>query len=121
MFYLAMEDGSEYSSGLFFLQAKERQAREHQQQIRMQQRQMLQQKNVQLLRRDPIIPSFGGPLGGMNSNEMFGQPSATANVVARKIYEEHMKIPQSMGYLASTNVIDAGKMALLKSAANQQR
>ncbi|KAI8564182.1 hypothetical protein RHMOL_Rhmol03G0162300 [Rhododendron molle] len=66
-------------------------AREHQQQLQMQQQlQLIQQCNVQYQqqRQDPNHPALGGPINGMNSEGMIGQPSAT--VLATEMYEERM-------------------------------
>lgn len=94
-------------------------AREHQQQLQMQQQlQLMQQRNVQLQRRDPNHPALGGPINGMNSEGMIGQPSAS--VLAMKMYEERMKHPHSMDSENSPGVMDANRMALLKSATNHQ-
>lgn len=79
----------------------------------MQQLQAMQQRNSQLQRRDPSHPGFGGSMGTLNSEAMMGQSSAS--VLAMKIYEDRMK-PHSMDTEASPALIDANKMALLKSA-----
>ncbi|TKY66106.1 Transcriptional corepressor LEUNIG-like [Spatholobus suberectus] len=54
----------------------------------------------------------------MNSEGMLGQPAAS--VLAMKMYEERMKHPHSMDSEASPTLIDANRMALLKSAASHQ-
>lgn len=82
-------------------------AREHLQQMQMQQLQLMQQRNPQMQRRDPNHPLLGGPMTSMNSDGMIG----SASLVDMKMYGERMKHPQSM---------DANKMALMKSASNQQ-
>lgn len=92
---------------------------QQQQQLQMQQLQLLQQRNAQLQRRDPSHPSLGGPINGINSEGMMGQPSAS--VLAMKMYEERMKHPHSMDSETSPALIDANRMALLKSATNHQR
>ncbi|XP_045817538.1 transcriptional corepressor LEUNIG_HOMOLOG-like [Trifolium pratense] len=87
----------------------------------MQQMQLMQQRNVQLQRRDPNHPALsglGGSLNAINSEGMLGQPPAS--VLAMKMYEERMKHPHSMDSEASPNLIDANRMALLKSATSHQ-
>lgn len=90
-------------------------AREHQQQLQMQQLQLMQQRNAQLQRRDPNHPPLGGP---MNADGIMGQPSAS--VLAMKMYEERMKHSHSMDSDTSPALMDANRMALLKSATNHQ-
>ncbi|XP_045797759.1 transcriptional corepressor LEUNIG_HOMOLOG-like [Trifolium pratense] len=85
------------------------------------QMQLMQQRNVQLQRRDPNHPALsglGGSLNAINSEGMLGQPPAS--VLAMKMYEERMKHPHSMDSEASPNLIDANRMALLKSATSHQ-
>ncbi|XP_034228755.1 transcriptional corepressor LEUNIG_HOMOLOG-like isoform X2 [Prunus dulcis] len=89
-----------------------------QQQLQMQQLQLLQQRNAQLQRRDPNHPALGGSINAINSEGVMGQPSAS--VLAMKMYEERMKHPHSMDSETSPTLIDANRMALLKSAANPQ-
>lgn len=84
----------------------------------MQQMQLMQQRSAQLQRRDPNQPPLGGPMNTMNSEGMMGQPSAS--VLAMKMYEECMKNPHSMESETSPALIDANRMALLKSGTNQQ-
>lgn len=81
----------------------------------MQQLQLMQQRSAQLQRRDPNHPPLGGPL---NSEGMMGQPSAS--VLAMKMYEERMKHPHPMDAETSPGLIEANRMALLKSASGQQ-
>lgn len=78
----------------------------------------MQQRNAQLQRRDPNHPPLGGPTNGMNSEGMMGQPSAS--VLAMKMYEERMKHPHSVDSETSPALMDANRMALLRSATNQQ-
>lgn len=92
-------------------------AREHQQQLQMQQLQLMQQRNA-LQRRDPNHPPLGGPMNAMNADGIMGQPSAS--VLAMKMYEERMKHPHSMDSDTSPALMDANRMALLKSATNHQ-
>ncbi|KAF3435994.1 hypothetical protein FNV43_RR23086 [Rhamnella rubrinervis] len=96
-----------------YIEAQQIKARE--QQLQMQQLQLMQQRNAQLQRRDPSNPALGGAI---NSDGMMGQPSAS--VLAMKMYEERMKHPHSMDSEPSPALIDANRMALLKSATNHQ-
>ncbi|KAB2602111.1 transcriptional corepressor LEUNIG-like [Pyrus ussuriensis x Pyrus communis] len=89
-----------------------------QQQLQMQQLQHLQQRSAQLQRRDPNHPALGGAINAINSEGVMGQPSAS--VLAMKMYEDRMKHPHPMDSEASPTLIDASRMALLKSAANPQ-
>ncbi|KAA8550638.1 hypothetical protein F0562_002322 [Nyssa sinensis] len=101
-----------------YIETQQMKAREHQQQLQMQQLQLMQQRNAQLQRRDPNHPPLGGPINAINSEGMMGQSSAS--VLAMKMYEERMKHPHSMDSEASPALIDANRMALLKSATNHQ-
>lgn len=101
-------------------QTKAREQQQHQQQqqqLQMQQLQLMQQRNAQLQRRDPNHPPLG-PMNSMNSEGMIGQQSAS--VLTMKMYEERMKHPNSMDSETSPGLIDANRMALLKSASSQQ-
>lgn len=84
----------------------------------MQQLQLMQQRNAQLQRSNPSHPALGGSLNPMNSEGMLGQPPAS--VLAMKMYEERMKHPHSMDSDGSPNLIDANRMALLKSTTSHQ-
>lgn len=86
------------------------------QQLQMQQLQLMQQRNAQLQRRDPNHAALGGSMNAINSEGMMGQPSAS--VLAMKMYEERMKHPHSMDSETSSPIIDANRIALLKSATN---
>ncbi|XP_043705212.1 transcriptional corepressor LEUNIG_HOMOLOG-like isoform X4 [Telopea speciosissima] len=101
-----------------YIEAQQIKAREHQQQVQMQQLQLMQQRHAhaQLQRRDPNHPSLGGPINAMNSEGMLGQPNAS--VLAAKLYEERMKHPHSMDSDAPPQLLDASRMALMKSAGN---
>ncbi|MCL7049498.1 hypothetical protein MKW94_016769 [Papaver nudicaule] len=99
-----------------YIETQQIKAREHQQQLHMQQLQLMQQRHAQLQRRDGNHPSIGGPVNAINSEGMLGQ--STASVLAAKMYEERMKHPQSMDSETSPHLIDASRMALLKSATN---
>ncbi|KAJ4954306.1 hypothetical protein NE237_011089 [Protea cynaroides] len=96
-----------------YIEAQQIKAREHQQQLQMQQLQLMQQRHAQLQRRDPNHPSLGGPMNAMNSEGMLGQPNAS--VLAAKLYEDRMKHPHSMDSDASPQLLDATRIALLKS------
>ncbi|KAI3865275.1 hypothetical protein MKX03_012865 [Papaver bracteatum] len=99
-----------------YIETQQIKAREHQQQLHMQQLQLMQQRHAQLQRRDGNHPSIGGPVNAINSEGMLGQ--STASVLAAKMYEERMKHPHSMDSETSPQLIDASRMALLKSATN---
>ncbi|EXC24195.1 Transcriptional corepressor LEUNIG [Morus notabilis] len=100
-----------------YIEAQQIKARE-QQQLQLQQLQFVQQRNAQLQRRDPNNPGLGGPINAINSEGVMGQSSAS--VLAMKMYEERMKHPHSMESETSPALIDANRMALLKSATNHQ-
>ncbi|XP_042514032.1 transcriptional corepressor LEUNIG_HOMOLOG-like isoform X2 [Macadamia integrifolia] len=98
-----------------YIEAQQIKAREHQQQqLQMQQLQIMQQRHAQLQRRDPNHPSLGGTINAMNSEGMLGQ--SNASVLAAKLYEERMKHPHSMDSDAPPQLLDASRIALLKSA-----
>ncbi|RVW68822.1 Transcriptional corepressor LEUNIG-like [Vitis vinifera] len=97
------------------MKAREQQ---QQQQLQMQQLQFMQHRTAQLQRRDPNHPPLGGSMNAINSEGMMGQSSAS--VLAMKMYEERMKHPHSMDSETSPALIDANRMALLKSATNHQ-
>lgn len=92
-----------------YIEAQQIKARE-QQQLQMQQLQLMQQRNAQLQRRDPNNPALG--------DGVMRQPSAS--VLAMKMYEERMKHAHSMDSETSPALIEANRMALLKSATNHQ-
>ncbi|OVA01601.1 WD40 repeat [Macleaya cordata] len=99
-----------------YIETQQIKAREHQQQLHMQQLQLMQQRHAHLQRRDGNHPSIGGPVNAINSEGMLGQ--STASVLAAKMYEERMKHPHSMDSDTSPQLIEASRMALLKSATN---
>ncbi|KAK2984343.1 hypothetical protein RJ640_026967 [Escallonia rubra] len=113
--FIARTNEKHSEAAAAYIETQQMKTREHQQQLQMQQLQLMQQRNAQLQRRDPNHPPLGGPMNAMNSEGMMGQPSAS--VLAMKMYEERMKHPDSDG---SPALIDANRMALLKSAANHQ-
>ncbi|KAF5193116.1 Transcriptional corepressor leunig [Thalictrum thalictroides] len=101
-----------------YIETQQMKSREHQQQLQMQQMQAMQHRHAQLQRRDGNHASLGGPVNAISSEGMIGQ--STATVLAAKMYEERMKHPHSMESEASPQLLDASRMALLKSAANHQ-
>ncbi|XP_047167896.1 transcriptional corepressor LEUNIG_HOMOLOG-like isoform X1 [Vigna umbellata] len=100
-----------------YIETQQTKVREHQQ-LQIQQMQLMQQRNAQLQRRDPNHPALGSSINAMNSEGMLGQQPAS--VLAMKMYEDRMKHPQPMDSEASPTLIDANRMALLKSAASHQ-
>ncbi|XP_075649239.1 transcriptional corepressor LEUNIG_HOMOLOG-like [Castanea sativa] len=96
-----------------YIEAQQIKARE--QQLQMQQL-LMQQRNAQVQRRDPNHAALGGSMNAINSEGMMGQSSAS--VLAMKMYEERMKHPHSMDSETSPPIIDANRIALLKSATN---
>jgi hypothetical protein len=99
---------------ILLIQAQQIKAREHQQQMQMQQLQLIQQRHAQMQRTNSGHPSLNGPINGLNSDGILG-PS-TASALAAKMYEERFKHPHSIDSEGS-QLIDASRMALLKSAA----
>ncbi|KAI3449886.1 hypothetical protein Pfo_006551 [Paulownia fortunei] len=115
--FIARTNEKHSEAAAAYIETQQIKAREQQQQLQMQQLQLMQQRNAQLQRRDPNHPPLG-PMNSMNSEGMIGQQSAS--VLAMKMYEERMKHPNSMDSETSPGLIDANRMALLKSASNQQ-
>ncbi|XP_034228757.1 transcriptional corepressor LEUNIG_HOMOLOG-like isoform X4 [Prunus dulcis] len=115
--FIARTNEKHSEAAAAYIEVQKIKARE-QQQLQMQQLQLLQQRNAQLQRRDPNHPALGGSINAINSEGVMGQPSAS--VLAMKMYEERMKHPHSMDSETSPTLIDANRMALLKSAANPQ-
>ncbi|XP_057508307.1 transcriptional corepressor LEUNIG_HOMOLOG-like isoform X2 [Actinidia eriantha] len=116
--FIARTNEKHSESAAAYIEVQQMKVREHQQQLQMQQLQLMQQRNAQLQRRDPNHPPLGGPINAINSEGMIGQPSAS--VLAMKMYEERMKHPHSMDSETSPSLMDANRMALLKSATNHQ-
>ncbi|GFZ20146.1 LEUNIG-like protein [Actinidia rufa] len=117
--FIARTNEKHSEAAAAYIETQQIKAREHQQQLQMHQLQLMQQqRNVQLQQRDPNHPPLGSPINAINSDGMMGQPSAS--VLAMKMYEERMKHPHSMDSDASPAIIDANRMALLKSATNHQ-
>ncbi|XP_011080189.1 transcriptional corepressor LEUNIG_HOMOLOG [Sesamum indicum] len=117
--FIARTNEKHSEAAAAYIETQQIKAREQQQQqLQMQQLQLMQQRNAQLQqRRDPNHPPLG-PMNSMNSEGMIGQQSAS--VLAMKMYEERMKHSNSMDSETSPGLIDANRMALLKSASNQQ-
>jgi len=82
--------------------------------MQMQQLQLMQQRHAQLQRTNANHPSLNGPINALNSDGILGP---TASVLAAKMYEERLKHPHSMESEGS-QLIEASRMALLKSATN---
>uniref|UniRef100_A0A5B7AH06 Putative STY-L protein n=1 Tax=Davidia involucrata TaxID=16924 RepID=A0A5B7AH06_DAVIN len=116
--FIARTNEKHSEAAAAYIETQQMKARENRQQVQMQQFQLMQQRNAQLQRRDPNHPPLGGPINAINSEGMMGQPSAS--VLAMKMYEERMKHPHSIDSEASPTLIDANRMALLKSATNHQ-
>ncbi|XP_008802409.1 transcriptional corepressor LEUNIG_HOMOLOG-like isoform X2 [Phoenix dactylifera] len=98
------------------IKAREQQQQQQQQQFQMQRLQLMQQQHPQMMRRDGNHPALNGTLNAINSDGMSGTPPAT--VLAAKMYEERMRHPHSVDSEASQQLLDARRMALLKSATN---
>ncbi|GER55102.1 WD-repeat protein [Striga asiatica] len=114
--FIARTNEKHSEAAAAYIEMQQIKARE-QQQMQLQQLQLMQQRNAQLQRRDPNHPPLG-PMSSMNSEGMGGQPSAS--FLAMKMYEGHMKHPNAMDSETSAGLVDANRMALLKSASNQQ-
>ncbi|XP_031406262.1 transcriptional corepressor LEUNIG_HOMOLOG-like isoform X2 [Punica granatum] len=115
--FIARTNAKHSEPAAAYIEAQKLKRRE-QQQINMQQLQLLQQRNAQLQRRDPNHQNIGGSINNVNSEGLMGQPSAS--LLAMKMYEEGMKHPQGMDMETSQALIDANRMAVLKSAADHQ-
>ncbi|GAV70686.1 WD40 domain-containing protein/LisH domain-containing protein [Cephalotus follicularis] len=116
--FIARTNEKHSEAAAAYIEAQQIKSRE-QQQLQMQQLQLMQQhRNAQLQRRDPNHPALGGSMNALNPEGMMGQPSAS--VLAMKMYEERMKHPHSMDSETSPTLIDANRMALLKTATNHQ-
>lgn len=118
--FIARTNDKHSEAAAAYIEAQQMKAREQQQQqqLQMQQLQFMQHRTAQLQRRDPNHPPLGGSMNAINSEGMMGQSSAS--VLAMKMYEERMKHPHSMDSETSPALIDANRMALLKSATNHQ-
>ncbi|WOK98747.1 transcriptional corepressor [Canna indica] len=83
-------------------------------QLMQQQQAQLQQQQAQLQQRGVNHPALNGTINSTNTNGIAGPP--TASLLAAKMYEERMKQPQSMDAEMSPQLLDANRVALLKSA-----
>ncbi|WOL05174.1 transcriptional corepressor [Canna indica] len=99
-----------------YIEAQQIKAREHQQQLQMQQLQLIQQRHAQLQRNNPSHPSLTSSINAVNPDGVLG-PSA-ASILAAKMYEERLKLPHPMDSETSSQLLDASRIALLKSATN---
>ncbi|KAK8674387.1 hypothetical protein V6N13_112679 [Hibiscus sabdariffa] len=115
--FIARTNEKHSESAAAYIESQQLKARE-QQQLQMQQLQLMQHRNAQLQRRDPNHPALGGSVNTINSEGLIGQPSAS--VLAMKMYEERVKHPHSADSETSSALIDANRMALLKTHANNQ-
>ncbi|XP_021300658.1 transcriptional corepressor LEUNIG_HOMOLOG-like [Herrania umbratica] len=115
--FIARTNEKHSEAAAAYIEAQQIKARE-QQQLQMQQLQLMQHRNVQLQRRDSNHPALGGSVNAMNSEGMMGQPSTS--VLAMKMYEESVKHTHSVDSETSSALIDANRMALLKTQANHQ-
>lgn len=117
--FIARTNEKHSEAAVAYIETQQMKAKEHQQQLQMQQQMhLIQQRNAQLQRRDPNNPPLGGPVNAMNSNEMMGKPSPST--MGMKMYEEPMKPSHSMDSETSPSLLDASRMALLKSTTNHQ-
>ncbi|XP_073112085.1 LOW QUALITY PROTEIN: transcriptional corepressor LEUNIG_HOMOLOG [Elaeis guineensis] len=97
-------------------QMKAREQQQQQQQLQMQRLQLMQQQHPQMMRRNANHPALNGTLNAMSSDGMSVTPPAT--LLATKLYEERMRHPHSVDSEASQQLLDAHRMALLKSGTN---
>ncbi|KAK6238895.1 hypothetical protein QUC31_004364 [Theobroma cacao] len=115
--FIARTNEKHSEAAAAYIEAQQIKARE-QQQLQMQQLQLMQNRNVQLQRRDSNHPALGGSVNTINSEGMMGQSSTS--VLAMKMYEESVKHTHSVDSETSSALIDANRMALLKTQANHQ-
>lgn len=113
--FIARTNEKHSEAAAAYIESQQIKARE-QQQLQMQQLQLTQQHNAQLQCRDPNHPGLGSSMNAMNYEGLVGQPSASE--LPMKMFEERMKHPHSMDSETSSALIDANRMALLKSATN---
>ncbi|CAA0823878.1 LEUNIG_homolog [Striga hermonthica] len=114
--FIARTNEKHSEAAAAYIETQQFKARE-QQQLQFQQLQLMHQRNGQLQRRDPNHPPLG-PINSMNSEGMGGQQSAS--VLPMKMYEGHVKHPNPIDSETSAGLMDANRMALLKSASSQQ-
>ncbi|KAI3787890.1 hypothetical protein L2E82_00386 [Cichorium intybus] len=118
--FIARTNEKHSEAAVAYIETQQMKAKEHQQQLQMQQMHFLQQRNAQMQRRDPNHPPIGGHVNAMNNDGMMGKPSPST-LGGMKIYEqEPMKPSHSMDSETSPSLLDASRMALLKSATNHQ-
>ncbi|XP_071689399.1 transcriptional corepressor LEUNIG_HOMOLOG [Rutidosis leptorrhynchoides] len=116
--FIARTNEKHSEPAVAYIETQQMKAKEHQQQLQMQQMHLIQQRNAQLQRRDPSHPPLGGPVSAMNTDGIMGKPSPST--LGMKMYEEPMKPSHSMDSETSPSLLDASRMALLKSATNHQ-
>ncbi|KAK9057429.1 hypothetical protein SSX86_022264 [Deinandra increscens subsp. villosa] len=116
--FIARTNEKHSEAAVAYIETQQMKAKEHQQQLQMQQMHLIQQRNAQLQRRDPNHPLIGGPVNAMNSDGMMGKPSPSTN--GMKMYEEPMKPAHTLDSETSPALLDASRMALIKSATNHQ-
>ncbi|XP_044491608.1 transcriptional corepressor LEUNIG_HOMOLOG-like isoform X3 [Mangifera indica] len=115
--FIARTNAKHSENAAAYIETQQFKAQE-QQQLQLQQLQLMQHRSAQLQRRDSNHPALGSSITALNSEGMVGQSSAS--VLAMKIYEERMKHPHPMDPETSSALIDAKKMALVKTANNHQ-
>ncbi|XP_020094032.1 transcriptional corepressor LEUNIG_HOMOLOG-like isoform X2 [Ananas comosus] len=113
--FIARTNGKHSEVASAYLEVQQLKTRE-QQQLQMQQLQLMNQRHPQIHRRDVNHPAINGVINSINSDAILASP--TASVLAAKIYEERMKHPNSMDSEASSQILDASRLNLLKSAAS---
>ncbi|KAM0002574.1 putative transcription factor WD40-like family [Helianthus debilis subsp. tardiflorus] len=116
--FIARTNEKHSEAAVAYIETQQMKVKEHQQQLQMQQMHLIQQRNAQLQRRDPNHPPIGGPVNAINTDGMMGKPSPSTH--GMKMYEEPMKPAHSMDSETSPALLDASRMALLKSATNHQ-
>lgn len=119
--FIARTNEKHSEAAVAYIETQQMKAKEHQQQLQMQQMHFIQQRNAQMQRRDPNHPPIGGHVNPMNNDaiNMMGKPSPST-LGGMKMYEESMKPSHSMDSETSPALLDASRMALLKSATNHQ-
>ncbi|XP_039020977.1 transcriptional corepressor LEUNIG_HOMOLOG-like [Hibiscus syriacus] len=111
--FIARTNEKHSEAAAAYIESQQLKAKE-QQQLQMQQLQL----NVHLQRRDPSHHALGGSVNTIDSEGMIGQPSPS--VLATKMYEERVKHLHSADSETSSALIDANRMALYKTQANNQ-
>ncbi|KAK4768213.1 hypothetical protein SAY87_003354 [Trapa incisa] len=122
--FIARTNAKHSEPAAAYIEAQQMKGREQQQlhmqqqQLHMQQLQLLQQRSAHLQRRDPNQPNLSAPINNVNPGGVTGQPSA--GPLAVKMHEERMKHPQGMDSETSQALIDANRIAVVKSASDHQ-